>query len=137
MVSSLLNKRMKIVAYLRLPCFFYYKRTKSMVQYEIKTVDFLKYVHSVLAYLGLYVVVVFVGIFLVCFDNVDMQEAIGAVLTCFNNVGPAFGRLSPVGNFSELSCFTKLVLSFLMLAGRLEISPMLIVFYYKAWKRKN
>lgn len=82
-------------------------------------------------------VVVFVGIFLVCFDNVDMQEAIGAVLTCFNNVGPAFGRLSPVGNFSELSCFTKLVLSFLMLAGRLEIYPMLIVFYYKAWKRKN
>lgn len=108
-----------------------------MVQYEIKTVDFLKYVHSVLAYLGLYVVVVFVGIFLVCFDNVDMQEAIGAVLTCFNNVGPAFGRLNPVGNFSELSYFTKLVLSFLMLAGRLEIYPMLIVFYYKAWKRKN
>lgn len=108
-----------------------------MVQYEIKTVDFLKYVHSVLAYLGLYVVVVFVGIFLVCFDNVDMQEAIGAVLTCFNNVGPAFGRLSPVGNFSELSYFTKLVLSFLMLAGKLEIYPMLIVFYYKAWKRKN
>ena len=90
-----------------------------------------------LAYLGLYVVVVFVGIFLVCFDNVDMQEAIGAVPTCFNNVGPAFGRLSPVGNFSELSYFTKLVLSFLMLAGRLEIYPMLIVFYYKAWKRKN
>ena len=132
-----MNKRMKIVAYLRLPCFFYCKRTKSMVQYEIKTVDFLKYVHSVLAYLGLYVVVVFVGIFLVCFDNVDMQEAIGAVLTCFNNVGPAFWRLSPVGNFSELSYFTKLVLSFLMLAGRLEIYPMLIVFYYKAWKRKN
>ena len=137
MVSSFLNKRMKIVAYLRLPCFFYCKRTKSMVQYEIKTVDFLKYVHSVLAYLGLYVVVVFVGIFLVCFDNVDMQEAIGAVLTCFNNVGPAFGQSSPVGNFSELSYFTKLVLSFLMLAGRLEIYPMLIVFYYKAWKRKN
>lgn len=106
------------------------------VKVDGKSVD-KSYIHSVLAYLGLYVVVVFVGIFLVCFDQVDMQEAIGAVLTCFNNVGPAFGRLSPSGNFSVLSPFTKLVLSFLMLAGRLEIYPMLIVFYYKAWKRKN
>lgn len=96
-----------------------------------------KYVSSVVSYLGLYVVVVFVGIFLICFDAVDMQEAIGAVLTCFNNVGPAFGRLSPVGNFSSLSLFSKLVLSFLMLAGRLEIYPMLIVFYHRAWRRKS
>ena len=66
-----------------------------------------------------------------------MPEAISAVLTCFNNVGPAFGRLSPTGNFSVLSGFSKLVLSFIMLAGRLEIYPMLIVFYYKAWKRRN
>ncbi len=106
------------------------------VKVDGKTLD-AKYVNSVLAYLGLYVVVVFVGIFLLCFDRVDMPEAIGAVLTCFNNVGPAFGRLSPSGNFSVLSSFSKLVLSFLMLAGRLELYPMLIVFYYKAWKRKN
>lgn len=101
-----------------------------------KTVD-RKEVYNVLSYLGAYVVVVFIGVFLVCLDNVDMPEAISAVLTCFNNVGPAFGRLSPTGNFSVLSGFSKLVLSFLMLAGRLEIYPMLIVFYYKAWKRRN
>ncbi len=106
------------------------------VKVDGKTLDS-KYVYSVLTYLGLYVIVVFVGIFFVSFGVADMQEAIGAVLTCFNNVGPAFGRLSPVGNFSELPAFTKLVLSFLMLAGRLEIYPMLIVFYYKAWKRRN
>ena len=112
--------------------------TREVVTVKVdgKTLD-RQYVQSVLAYLGIYVVVVFTGIFFVCFDNVDMQEAIGAVLTCFNNVGPAFGRLSPSGNFSELSYFTKVILSFLMLAGRLEIYPMLIVFYYKAWKRKN
>lgn len=92
---------------------------------------------SVLVYLGAYVSIAFVGVFLICFDRVDMPEAIGAVLTCFNNVGPAFGRLSPSGNFSFLSDFSKVVLSFLMLAGRLEIYPMLIVFYYRAWKRKN
>lgn len=106
------------------------------VKVDEKTLDS-KYVYSVLTYLGLYVIVVFVGVFFVSFGVVDMQEAIGAVLTCFNNVGPAFGRLSPVGNFSALPAFTKLILSFLMLAGRLEIYPMLIVFYYKAWKRKN
>lgn len=106
------------------------------VKADGKTVD-RKEVYNVLAYLGAYVVVVFIGVFLVCLDNVDMPEAISAVLTCFNNVGPAFGRLSPTGNFSVLSGFSKLVLSFLMLAGRLEIYPMLIVFYYKAWKRRN
>lgn len=96
-----------------------------------------KYVNGVLAYLGFYVIIVFIGFFLICFDDVDMPEAIGAVLTCFNNIGPAFGRLSPVGNFSVLSPFSKAVLSFLMLAGRLEIYPMFVVFYYKTWKRKN
>lgn len=106
------------------------------VKADGKTVD-RKEVYSVLAYLGAYVVVVFAGVFLVCLDDVDMPESISAVLTCFNNVGPAFGRLSPSGNFSVLSGFSKLVLSFLMLAGRLEIYPMLIVFYYKAWKRRN
>lgn len=106
------------------------------VQVDGKPLD-AKYVQGVLAYLGFYVIIVFVGIFFVCFDHVDMPEAISAVLTCFNNIGPAFGRLSPVGNFSILSPFSKLVLSFLMLAGRLEIYPMFIVFYYKTWKRKN
>ena len=45
--------------------------------------------------------------------------------------------MSPVGNFGILSSFSKYVLSFLMLAGRLEIYPMLILFYYRAWKRRN
>ncbi len=95
------------------------------------------YIRGVLTYLGAYVAMVFVGIFLICFDDVTMEEAIGGVLTCFNNVGPSFGRMSPVGNFGILTSFSKYVLSFLMLAGRLEIYPMLILFYYKAWKRRN
>lgn len=106
------------------------------VKIDGKAVD-AQYVHSVLSYLAAYVVLVFLGIFFVCFDKVDIPEAIGSVLTCVNNIGPAFGRLGPSGNFSPLSDFSKLVLSFLMLAGRLEIYPMIIVFYYKAWKRKN
>lgn len=97
----------------------------------------MQYVYNVLAYLAAYVILVFLGIFFICLDNVDMPEAISAVLTCFNNIGPAFGKLGPAGNFSSLSNFSKVVLSFLMLAGRLEIYPMIIVFYYRAWKRKN
>lgn len=106
------------------------------VKVDGKTLD-PQYVNSVLGYLATYIAFVFIGIFLISFDTVDIPEAIGAVLTCVNNVGPAFGRFSPVGNFSPLSPFSKLMLSFLMLAGRLEFYPMLIVFYYKAWKRKN
>lgn len=97
----------------------------------------MQYAYNVLAYLAAYVILVFLGIFFICLDNVDMPEAISAVLTCFNNIGPAFGKLGPAGNFSSLSNFSKVVLSFLMLAGRLEIYPMIIVFYYRAWKRKN
>ena len=95
------------------------------------------YIREVLTYLGAYIAMVCVGLFLICFDDVTMEEAVGGVLTCFNNVGPSFGRMSPIGNFGILSSFSKYVLSFLMLAGRLEIYPMLILFYYKAWKRRN
>lgn len=95
------------------------------------------YIRGVLTYLAAYIAMVCAGLFLICFDDVTMEEAIGGVLTCFNNVGPSFGRMSPVGNFGILSSFSKYVLSFLMLAGRLEIYPMLILFYYKAWKRRN
>lgn len=106
------------------------------VKVDGKTLD-RQYIHNVLTYLGIYVTMVLVGVLVVSFDMQSVQEALSVVLTCFNNVGPALGRFGPSGNFSELSWFTKLVASFLMLAGRLEIYPMLIVFYHRAWKRRN
>ncbi|MBQ8235156.1 MAG: TrkH family potassium uptake protein, partial [Clostridia bacterium] len=56
-----------------------------------------------------------------------------AVLSCFNNVGPGLDAVGPTCHFGELSVLSKLVLSFDMLAGRLEIFPMLMLFNHRAW----
>jgi trk system potassium uptake protein TrkH len=58
-----------------------------------------------------------------------------ATLACFNNIGPGFESVGPTANFSQFGVLSKLVLIFDMLAGRLEIFPILVLFSPKAWKR--
>ena len=65
---------------------------------------------------------------LVALDNYDFESTISAVFTCIGNVGPGFGLCGPVGSFTPFSGLSKLVLSFAMLTGRLELYPMLILF---------
>ena len=57
------------------------------------------------------------------------------VATCLNNVGPGLGGVGPVNNFSSLSDISKFVLSFDMLAGRLEIFPILLLFAPSQWRK--
>jgi trk system potassium uptake protein TrkH len=57
-------------------------------------------------------------------------------LTAINNVGPGLGKVGPLGNFSELSNFSKIILSFDMLLGRLEIFPVIMLFSPSVWGRK-
>lgn len=64
-----------------------------------------------------------------------ITSAFSAVATCLNNVGPGMNVVGPVGNFSSLSDVSKLVLSFDMLAGRLEIFPMLLLFAPSQWRK--
>ncbi len=65
----------------------------------------------------------------------DFETNFSAVITCFNNVGPGLGAVGPKGNFADYSNFAKLVLSFDMLLGRLEILPILLLFNIKSWKK--
>ena len=58
----------------------------------------------------------------------DLVTIFTAVATCINNVGPGLEIVGPMGNFSAFSPFSKLLLSFDMLVGRLEIFPMLLLF---------
>ena len=67
--------------------------------------------------------------------KIDFTSAFSAVATCLNNVGPGMNVVGPVGNFSSLSDVSKLVLSFDMLAGRLEIFPMLLLFAPSQWRK--
>ena len=57
--------------------------------------------------------------------------------TTFNNIGPGMDKVGPMGNFSEYSPLSKLVLTFDMLAGRLELFPMLILFSPSTWRKRH
>lgn len=86
-------------------------------------------------YLILYAVIFIVSMLLVVLQNIDFTSGFTAVATCLNNVGPGLNVVGPVENFSSLSDLSKLVLSFDMLAGRLEIFPMLMLFNPSLWRK--
>jgi trk system potassium uptake protein TrkH len=78
-----------------------------------------------------------VSILLVAANGFDMETSASAVATCINNIGPGLGVVSPVGNFSSLSSFSKIVLSLDMLVGRLEVYPMLMLISPSIWRRRS
>jgi trk system potassium uptake protein TrkH len=53
-----------------------------------------------------------------------------------SNVGPGFGSVGPLGNFADYNWFSKLIFSFLMLLGRLEIIPLLALMHPSAWRKQ-
>ena len=91
-------------------------------------------VKSVTAYLGIYIAVYLVSFFLISLDGFDFETNMTAVAATLNNVGPGLSMVGPVGNYSAFSPFAKLVLSFDMIAGRLELLPMLMLFRRRTWK---
>ncbi len=111
-------------------------RSVGVVKVEGKRVsdDVLK---SVNAYFGIYVVCLAVAFLLICYEPFDFQTNISAVVACFNNVGPGFGAVGPAMNYAGYSAFSKVVLSFAMLLGRLEIYPIVFMFIPSTWSRKK
>ena len=90
--------------------------------------------HSIMRFLAAWVFCLIGGVLLVSLDNFDFTTTFSAVLTCIGNVGPGLGAVGPVMNFDGLSILSKIVLSFLMLLGRLEIFPLLIFFSPNTWR---
>ncbi len=91
--------------------------------------------YSAAVYLIVYLLIYVVSLFLISFENNDFETSFTAVLATFNNIGPGFGKVGPVGNFGFFNPFSKLVLIIDMLAGRLELFPMLVLFSPKTWKK--
>lgn len=84
----------------------------------------------------IYVAIVLIGAFLLSMEqSADLITHISASLTCVSNVGPGFGAVGPVNNFAGYGIWGKLVASMLMLLGRLELLPMLILFTRSAWHK--
>ena len=69
------------------------------------------------------------------FDDFNLITNFTAVAATFNNIGPGLELVGPTGNFGMFSWFSKLILTFDMLAGRLEIFPLLILFVRDTWKK--
>lgn len=92
-------------------------------------------VRSVNAYIVCYVLIFVASLMAISFDNKDLITNFTAVLATVNNVGPGLAEVGPASNFAGFSWFSKLVLSFDMLAGRLELFPMLILFTPSTWKK--
>lgn len=95
-----------------------------------------KVLQSTNAYLAAYGLIIAFSFLLVSIDGYSMTTNISAVLACFNNIGPGFEMVGPTCNYAAYSTFSKLVLILDMLAGRLEIFPILILFSRTTWRRR-
>ncbi len=92
---------------------------------------------SICAIFALNMLMVAISILLVALDGFDIETTSSAVFSCMGNIGPAYGAAGPYdGNFEKFSLFSKLIMCFDMLAGRLELIPMLMIFSPYAWSRK-
>ena len=90
-------------------------------------------VRSVNAYVVCYILVFVVSLMAISFENRDLVTNFTSVLATLNNVGP--GLDGAYANYAAFSDFSKIVLTFDMLIGRLELFPMLILFTPSTWKR--
>ena len=86
------------------------------------------------AYLAAYVVIIIVCYLVVSLDGLSIGTNLTAVLSCFNNIGPGLEAVGPTCNFSAFSDLSKITLSLAMLAGRLEIFPILVLFSRSTWR---
>ena len=93
-------------------------------------------IRSATSYLSFYLAFTLLCTALIAFDGYSLETNVTAALSCVNNVGPAWGDIGSMGNFSAFSNFSKFVLTLTMLFGRLEFVPMIVFFSPFAWKKR-
>ena len=109
-------------------------RTVTRVQMDGKRMDETG-MKAVNTFFACFMVVLVLDTFLVSLDGHDTATNFTAVLSCLSNIGPGISLVGPTGNFNIFSYASKIVLTFAMLIGRLEIYPILILFAPSTWKR--
>jgi trk system potassium uptake protein TrkH len=88
------------------------------------------------AYLAAYMVIMILSVLLISLDGFGFETNMSAVMACFNNIGPGMAAVGPTCNFAAYSTFSKIVLSVDMLAGRLEIFPILVLLNRSTWTHR-
>ena len=86
------------------------------------------------AYLAAYVVILLVSFLILSLDGFSLTTNFSATLSCFNNIGPGLSAVGPTRNYAAFSDLSKVTLIVDMLAGRLEIFPVLALFSRSTWK---
>ena len=110
-------------------------RMVEVVRNNGKVVDE-KILDTINAYLAAYVLILFAVFAIISLDGFSVGTNFSAVLCTFNNIGPGLEAVGPTCIFSQSSALSKLVLSWAMLAGRLEIFPILVLFSRETWKKR-
>ena len=108
-------------------------RKVQVIRFEGKGVEEAQ-LSQIAVFFFVYLALILVGMLLISMENrFDMQANFSAALTCVSNVGPGFGAIA--SDFAGYGPFAKLVLSLLMLAGRLEMFPILVLFHPAIWRK--
>lgn len=108
-------------------------RSVNVVKLDDKVVDD-GTIHSATIYLTTYFIIFLALILLVSINGLDIETTLSSVTSCLNNIGPAYG--SAAANYVAFSSFSKIILSFAMLIGRLEIFPILLALSPATWRKK-
>ena len=112
-----------------------YAHPKSIkkVTMDKKPVD-AEVLRTTCVYLATFLFVFIISVFALSFEGKDLITNFTAVTATLNNIGPGLELVGPTQNFAHFSTFSKWVLAFDMLAGRLELFPLLMLFYPELWK---
>ena len=112
-----------------------YPRGIFFIKYDSNNVDD-KFMSSIISFIYLYIIIFFVITALLSLSGLDFVTSISAAATSISNVGPGLGTIiGPNGNFSQLPDFSKWVLSFGMILGRLELFAILVLFLPSFWQK--
>ncbi len=88
------------------------------------------------AYVSAYVIIIILSFIVISLDGFSITTNLSAVVSCFNNIGPGFDVVGPSCNYGSFGYLSKCVLIADMLAGRLEIFPILVLFSRSTWKHR-
>lgn len=90
---------------------------------------------SILIFFFAYVMIIIFAVIIVSLDNFDFMTSFSAVIATVSNIGPGFQVVGPMGNFADFSNLSKIVMTFCMIVGRLEVIPVLVLFAPSIWRR--
>ncbi len=111
-------------------------KSVNIVKSDEKTLD-VDIVHGVQTYLIIYIFLFIISSVLISLSNVDFTTNFTSVSSCINNCGPGLAKVGSMENYGFYSSFSKLVLIFDMLLGRLECFPIIILLSPTVWRKKN